>query len=205
MISASNFASTAKSVSQFQEQLSNTAHQREIADLQAAGLNPVLSSQHTGASTPAGDSSDFLMGQLVNGLTQSAKSLSKAVDKLSISSADDFWESLKFQKPSRVSQQLWNLGCQIAKQLGIDPEQAYGWVMNYVDSRINNPSSTGLQNSASSTAGAIRVAVKNNNSASGFRKSNYDLSGSNVFSRLFGSDYSAYRQYVNNIVQDRTR
>lgn len=43
----------------FQKEMSSTAHQREVADLEAAGINPMLSAHGSGASTPQGNMADF--------------------------------------------------------------------------------------------------------------------------------------------------
>lgn len=72
-------AAEAKKNRKFQKQMSSTAHQRQVKDLKAAGLNPILSAG-AGASTPTGATGSASMAN-VSGYQDSVAS---ALDSLRV-------------------------------------------------------------------------------------------------------------------------
>lgn len=96
---ASN-ATQAQKQMDFQERMSNSAHQREVDDLRAAGLNPILSA-NTGASVPSGASGSAVTAQMQNARPDFSHAVSSAIEALT---AKQNLANLKQQNENLVKQ-----------------------------------------------------------------------------------------------------
>lgn len=170
----------------FQERMSNTSHQREVKDLIAAGLNPVLSA-NGGASTPSGSSAT-------------------ADNSTAALKAQMYMQQLNAGVQLAVNRQNVESAQKIAKwQNDLNRELSYASLENQTD--IANISAAASMYGAQQAASASRYGADLSSAASRYATDNPNNPYMYLLKGLLGDSSSAAdsaKSFARNVVQKTT-